>query len=77
MDAGDPVFLLDRDGEAAGTFSRHNPKRREGVFSVTTNKQRRTNACNFAVFSISVNSLIYTTLILTLTSLLYKNIARM
>lgn len=29
FDAGDPVFLLDREGEAAGTFSRHNPNRRE------------------------------------------------
>lgn len=26
LDDGDPVFLLDRDGEAAGTFSRHSPE---------------------------------------------------
>lgn len=25
LDEGDPVFLLDRDGEAAGTFSKHSP----------------------------------------------------
>lgn len=26
MDEGEPVFLLDRDGEAAGTFSKHSPE---------------------------------------------------
>lgn len=30
LDDGDPVFLLGRDGEAAGTFSRHSPEGREG-----------------------------------------------
>lgn len=42
LDDGEPVFLLDRDGEAAGTFSRHSPERgdRERVLRVTENKQR-------------------------------------
>lgn len=26
LDDGDPMFLLDRDGEAAGTFSKHSPE---------------------------------------------------
>jgi len=25
LDEGDPVFLLERDGEAAGVFSKHSP----------------------------------------------------
>lgn len=38
LEAGDPVFLLDRDGEAAGTFSRHSPEgRREHQQTLSVN----------------------------------------
>lgn len=37
MDEGEPVFLLDRDGEAAGTFSRHSPEGR--TFGMTDQKE--------------------------------------
>lgn len=30
LDDGDPVFWLDRDGEEAGTFSKHSPEMWEG-----------------------------------------------
>lgn len=36
LDDGEPVFLLDSDGEAPGSFSRHNPERGERE-CITTN----------------------------------------
>ena len=37
VDEGEPVFLLDRDGEAAGTFSKHSPDGR--TFRIKDHKE--------------------------------------
>lgn len=43
-DDGEPVFLFDRDGEAAGTFSRHSPEGRR--FRMTDHKETtKVQAC--------------------------------
>lgn len=44
------MFLLDRDGEAAGTFSRHSPERREGVCRVTAKQTKRDICMSGLVF---------------------------
>lgn len=59
MDEGEPVFLLDRDGEAAGTFSKHSPEGR--TFTMTDHKERVSLCSMHGVGSILTHfKLVYT-----------------